>query len=161
MNELVISGVPYVNNESLREIISFICGVIKFAGGSDSMETFFRLPTHNIRRRSSPSIIIKFWGVDAKSDYFKKYFSVKKFCASMIGFAAPSRICINENLTKRNFDILCKARELKKDGKIARFATQRGRVVVKLQGSERSHTIDSLEHLSTLVQQLATGPMDN
>lgn len=64
-----------------------------------------------------------------------------------------SRIYVNENLTKRNFEIFCKASDLKKDGKIVRFNTQRGRVVVKLNGSEKPYTVDSLNQLSSLVIQ--------
>lgn len=89
-------------------------------------------------------------------DFFKCYFNAKKLCTTMMGYSAPSRIYVNENLTKRNFEIFCSARDLKKDGKIVRFSTQRGRVVIKLQDSERSYTIDSLEQLSTLVNRPAT-----
>lgn len=156
INELVLSGVPFVNNENLVEIMTTICRVIKFSGGVDSIESCFRLPVRNNRRRSSPSIIIKFWGADAKNDFFKQYFATKKLCTSMIGFAAPSRVYVNENLTKRNFEIFCASRDLKKDGRIARFNTQRGRVVVQLQGSDKSYIVDSLDQLSKLVNQPAT-----
>lgn len=74
----------------------------------------------------------------------------------MIGFAVASRIYVNENLTKMNFDIFRKVRELKKDGKIAHFNTQRGRVVVKLQDSERTQVIESLDHLGSLLVSHAT-----
>lgn len=162
MNELVISGVPTTDNEKLMEIIASICRVIQFHGGSEAIETCFRLPIHNNRRRSSPSIIVKFWGADGKNDFFKRYFATKKLCTSMIGYSAPSRIYVNENLTKKNFDIFCKARDLKKEGKIIRFNTQRGRVTVKLQGSEKSHTVDSMDKLSLLVSQHATAtPMNH
>ena len=70
----------------------------------------------------------------------------------MLGFAVTTRIYVNENLTKRNFAIFCKARELKLDGKISRFSTQRGRVVVKLHGSDHMHVVESLNHLSSLTQ---------
>lgn len=154
-NELVISGVPFVVNERIMDIISEISKAINFAGGSDSIENCFRLPVSNKRRRSSSSIIVKFWGSNAKNDFFKQYIGTKKLCASMIGFAAPARIYVNENLTKRNFEIFCKCRDLKKDGKIARFNTQRGRVVVRMVGSENTFTISSLEQLLTLVSQHA------
>lgn len=162
MNELIVSGVPLVDNENLSNIMTSISKVINFSGGVDAIESCFRLPSHNNRRRLSPSIIVKFWGGEAKSDFFKQYFVTKKLCSTMLGFSAPSRIYVNENLTKRNFEIFCKARDLKKDGKIVRFNTQRGRVVVKLQGSEKSYFVDSLDQLSSLVINPATAiSMDN
>lgn len=162
MNELVISGVPYLDNEKVIDIVSSICGVIKFAGGRDVFESCFRLPIRNIRRRSTPSIIVKFWAVEAKTDFFRCYFNANKLCTSMVGYSSASRIYINENLTKRNFEIFCSARDLKKEGKIVRYSTQRGRVVVKIQGSERSFTIDTLDQLSSLVNRTAAASnMDN
>lgn len=88
---------------------------------------------------------------EAKSDFIKCYFNTKKLCTTILGYSAASRIYVNENLTKRNFEIFCKARGLKKEGKFTRFSTQRGRVVVKLHGSERSYTIESMDQLSSLV----------
>lgn len=161
MNELVISGVPMVKDENLYEIIGSICKAINYCGGLDSIESGFCLPVHNNRRRLSPSIIVKFWGSDAKNEFFKRYFATKKLCTTSIGFSAPSRIYVNENLTKRNFGIFCMARDMKKDGKIAHFTTQRGRIAIKLLGSERSHTIDSLNHLSLIVNQAATASSMN
>lgn len=155
MNELVVSGVPFVENENVLETLSSLCRVINYSGGTNAIETCFRLPANRNQRRSSSSIIIKFWGADAKNDFFKQYFTVQRLCASMLGFGAPSRIYINENLTKRNFEIFRKARELKKEGKILRFNTQRGRVVIKLLGSEQMHTIGSLDQLGSLLTQSA------
>lgn len=158
MNELVISGLPYSDNERVIDIVSSIFEAVKFPG-RDAIESCFRLPSHNNRRRAAPSVIVKFWGTEAKMDFFKRYFDTKKLCTTMIGFTAPSRIYVKENLTKRNFEIFCKARDLKKDGKIVRFSTQRVRVVVKLQGSEKSFTIDTLDQLSSLVEKAAAAPI--
>lgn len=160
MNELVISGVPYIENEKIIDIVTSISAAIKFPCGQNVIESCFRLPVHNNSRRSSPSIIVRFWGAEAKMDFFKSYFNVAKLCTTMIGYSAASRIYINENLTKRNFEIFCKARDFKKDGKVIRFSTQRGRVVVKLHGSERSYAIETMEQLSSLVDSSATAPND-
>lgn len=66
---------------------------------------------------------------------------------------------MNENLTKRNFEIFCKCRDLKKDGKIERFNTQRGRVVVRMVGSDNTFTISSMEQLLALISQHAAVQM--
>lgn len=161
MNEVVISGVPYVENEKVIDIVTLISRTIKFSGGQDAIESCFRLPAYNNRRRSSPSIIVRFWGADAKVDFIKCYFSSSKLCTTMLGHSAPSRIYVNENLTKRNFEIFCQARDLKKNGKIVRFSTQRGRVVVKLLGSERSYTVDTVDQLSSLANRSAAQSNEN
>lgn len=161
MNELVISGVPYVADERIIDIVSNICKAIKFTGGIDSIETCFRLPTASNRRRTSSSIIVKFWGADAKNQFFKQYFVAKKLCTTMIGFTAKSRIYVNENLTKRNFEIFCKCRDLKRDGKIARFNTQRGRVVVRINGTGDANIINSLEQLRALITRPAAAEMES
>lgn len=154
MNELVISGVPMVENENLVELMDVICKTIKFSGGGTSIESCFRLPSRtSSRKRTSPSIMVKFWGADAKTDFYKQYFVSKRLCTSMIGFATESRIYVNENLTKRNFEIFRMARDMKNQGKISRYNTQRGRVVIQLLGSEQSHAIESASHLSSLIQQ--------
>lgn len=158
-NELVISGVPFVVNERIMDIVSSISKAINFSGGPNSIENCFRLPVSNTRRRSPSSIIVKFWGANAKNDFIKQYFAIKKLCTSMIGFAVPARIYVNENLTKRNFEIFCKCRDLKKDGKIARFNTQRGRVVVRMAGSDNTFTISSMEQILELVNQHAAVQM--
>lgn len=161
MNESVVSGVPYDKNEKIYDILSAICGIIKFSGGVSSIETSFRLPSNNKRRRSTPSIVVKFWGADAKAEFFKQYFAAERLCASMIGYTTASRIYVNENLTKRNFEIFKAARNLKKDGKISRFSTQRGRVFIKFPMSEVIYTVESLDHLHILCQQNATADNTN
>lgn len=161
MNELVISGVPYMESETVIDIVASISRTIKFSAGQDAIESCFRLPVHNNRRRSSPSIIVRFWGADAKLDFFKCYFNSSKLCTTMLGYSAASRIYVNENLTKRNFEIFCKARDLKKDGKIVRFSTLRGRVVVKIHGCERSYTVDSVAQLSSLANRPAAQSDEN
>lgn len=71
----------------------------------------------------------------------------------MIGFSAPSRIFINENLTKKNFEIFCLARDLKKDGKINYYSTQRGRVSVKLTADAKQIVIGDIYKLKALVDR--------
>lgn len=161
MNELVVSGVPFTKEEKPLEILSEICRAIKYTGGTDSIETCFRLLANNSRNRSSPSIIVKFWGADAKNSFFNNYIATRTLCTSMLGFTAKSRVYVNENLTKSNFEIFRHARDLKKDGKVTRFTTQRGRVVVRVPNSDSPHIIESLDQLGTLVNINALEPMDS
>lgn len=108
-NELVLSGVPKVDNENLSNIYQDVCKAIDFKG-SNCVQQCFRLPqrndsTVNSNRRRTPSIILKFWNGEAKADFFKHYIRKKNLCVTNIGFSAPARIYVNENLTKKNFEI--------------------------------------------------------
>lgn len=158
MNELVISGVPVVDNENLNDILMRISQSIKFPGGTDSMQSFFRLPVSNKKpirtnRLQTPSIIIRFWGTQAKSDFFNLYLNKKNLCVTTLGFSAPSRIYVNENLTKKNFEIFCLARQMKLNGRIFRFNTFNGRVFIKLLAESKLIGVESKEQLNSLVSQ--------
>lgn len=91
-NELVISGVPFVENENLEDILNDICKAIKFSGDANSIETYFRLPLGNVikatanNRRRTPSIIIRFWGADAKIEFFKRYLNTKNLSTNMMAY---------------------------------------------------------------------------
>lgn len=163
-NELVISGVPFVENENLEDILNDICKAIKFSGDANSIETYFRLPLGNVikatanNRRRTPSIIIRFWGADAKIEFFKRYLNTKNLSTNMIsGLSASARIYVNENLTRKNFGIFRLARQLKSDGKIFRFNSHNGRIFVKVQADSRLIGIDSQDHLNSLISSNAVG----
>lgn len=155
MNELVISGIPLVEKEDLAVLMTEICKAIKFSSNSECIQSQFRLPLGNnvnkSNRRRIPSIIVRFWSADAKRDFFKHYINSKTLCTSMIGFSVRSRIYVNENLTKKNFEIFRIARQGKADGKLYQFNTYNGRVFVKVLAVNRLIGVDSIEHLDSLM----------
>lgn len=137
-----------------------ISKAIKFTGDANCIQSCFRLPVYNktpsqSKRQRNPSIIVKFWGPSAKQDFFKQYMNTKNLCLTMLGFTTPSRIYVNENLTKKNFNIFCAARQLKDDGKIFRYNTFNGRVFIKLSLDSKQIGVDNKEHLNTLVNSTA------
>lgn len=79
--------------------------------------------------------------------YLKHYISKKNLCVTNIGFSAPARIYVNENLTKKNFEIFRLARQLKVDGKIFQYNTFSGRVFIKLAADSQNIGIDSKNQL--------------
>lgn len=159
-NELVISGIPLMDNENLDAVCNDICKAIEF-NGSNSIESCFRLHvTRQATRNSSnrpnlPSILIKFWSSGAKSDFFNAYMMKRNLCVTNIGFNTPSRIYINENLTKRNFEIFRLARKMKLERKIFQFHTHNGRISVKLDPESRNIGIDSMDQLYSLIEKSA------
>lgn len=160
-NELVISGIPQIDNENLDVICNDICKAIDF-NGSNSIESCFRLhgtrssaPRNSSNRPNFPSILIKFWSSGAKNDFFNAYMSKRNLCVTNIGFTTPSRIYINENLTKRNFEIFRLARKMKSERKIFQYHTYNGRISVKLNAESRQIGIDSKDQLYSLIENSA------
>lgn len=157
-NELVISGVPRTENENVSKICDSICEAIGY-NGSNIIQTCFRVPFKSNNRPSSnnsncqrtPSIIIKFCSTDAKIAFFKSYIAKKNLCVTNIGFSTPGRIYINENFTKKNFDIYRLAKQMKADGKIFQYHTFSGRISVILNENSRQIGIGSKEQLNSLI----------
>lgn len=97
-NELIISGVPRIENENIIKICDSICGAIGF-NGNNNIDSCFRMPlksnnssSNNSNRQFSPSIIIKFWSSDAKTEFFKSYISKKNLCYQYRTFYAWTNI---------------------------------------------------------------------
>lgn len=160
-NELIISGVPRLDNENIDAVCNSICEAIGFTG-NNTIQTCFRVPlkskvatSNKPNRPFSPSIIIKFWSTDAKISFFKSYMDKKSLCVTDIGFSTPARVYINENFTKKNFEIFRMARKLKVDGKIFQYHTSVGRVSVKLNADSRQIGIDSSEQLNSIIEDFA------
>lgn len=161
-NELIISGVPHTEQESLDAICNDIYKAIGF-NGPNSVETYFRLygkknvaeTNQNTNRQGFPPILIKFWSSCAKNEFFQLYMDKGNLCVTDIGFTTPSRIYVNENLTRKNFEICRLARKLKMDRKIFQYHTYNGRISVKLNADSKKVAIDSEEHLYSLIEDAA------
>lgn len=144
-----------------------ICKAIEF-NGINCLQSCFRLPTRNYESSSAkskrhliPSIILKFWSSDGKAGFFKQYITKKNLCTTSIGFSAPGRIYINENLTKKNFEIHRMARRLKAESKVFQYNTFSGRVFIKLSSDSNQIGIDSKEHLNSLISSVAAQQQQN
>lgn len=69
--------------------------------------------------------------------------------------SASPYIYINENFTKKNFEIFRLARNLKSDGKVFQYHTANGRVFVKLNPDSQPIGITRKEHLNLLIENPA------
>lgn len=159
-NELVIRGIPRKENENVNKICDMICESIGF-NGKNTIQECFRVTSkwNNINDSStkafSPSIIIKFWSSSAKMGFFKLYIDKKSLCTTNIGFESPARIYVNENYTKKNFEIYRLACQLKAEGRIFQFHSFKGRISVKLNQEARPIGVDSREQLHDLIEDHA------
>lgn len=163
LDELVVSGVPKLDNENLENISQDICKAIGY-DGNNNIKSQFRLPVRNKRSNSdnskqnnNQSVMLKFWSLDAKADFFKKYIAKKSLSITDIGFAGStaSRIYINENLTTKNFQLLREVRQLKAQKKLFQYNTFSGKIFVKFAPEARLIGIDSLDQLSSFIMENA------
>lgn len=134
LTRLVISGIPYVPNEDLKNICENIANAIgcspSFSGvyrspSTKKESTIDDMPSTSKGIRTS-SIIIKFATIDERYEFLHHYFKFKLLNLTHIGFKTPSRIFINDLLTKKNSEILHQIRKIKKSGIISRYHISRG-----------------------------------
>lgn len=146
--EVVITGVPYEQNENVAKIINHICQAVNF-NMDNSLENIFRIPS---RATSNTPIIIKFWSKDLKYMFMSGYFKLKNLNLTHAGFnTAPRRIFINESLTPGNREIFALAQRLKKEKKIHQVRTRGGLVYVSVNDQSGPLCIINKSRLESLV----------
>lgn len=118
MNVLIMSGVPIVDDENLKNIIVSVSNAIKYdCDPLSSIVVAYRLSSRKIntatssqdsrkRQQSSASpIFVRFVDFDSKMHFLSCYLK-SGLNISQIGFSATSRIYINKKLTPKNYEIL-------------------------------------------------------
>lgn len=114
LRDVVINGIPFIEGEDVYAYFSKICETIAF---SPNLHSILRLPRKDSTIRSplvtgstafasssssknNPPIIIKFINSDFSRNFIGYYLKFKTLNLTSIGFSSPSRIFVNENLTK-------------------------------------------------------------
>lgn len=128
-SDMLISGVPTVNDFDARELFTKICSAIGFVE-LNSARNVFR--PHNLQNgaKKSSSIIVRFSSTRLKSMFFARYKSFKTLKLSDIGIDLETRIYCNDLLTKNNSAIFRTARQLQRSKNILKTFTKRGRIFV-------------------------------
>lgn len=137
--DLIISGIPYSVDENLLATVSNISVVINYQEEDTIISAIrFKSPRQEINVNDNNTtkvapIILKFSTIFSRRTFHAKYFAFCKTDALKlmhIGFDSSNRIFVNENLSKTNLDLLKKAKQLKKKGKIAGAYSYDGKVCV-------------------------------
>lgn len=138
LNRLVITGIPNMPEENLKDI----CGIISLSIGCSLVpNSAYRLKENpdqiqaadssiKARKLRSSAIVIKFNSNEERFVFFQYYLKFKVLNLTHIGFKTPARIYINELLTPHNSKILRAVRELKNNGKIKGYYSSRGIVYI-------------------------------
>lgn len=164
-NELIITGVPYVANENVSDIIADICEAINCNINSGDLISVYRIPmAKNKSSRangrwaaelSSPIVLkmVSDWG---KNELLSTYFKKKNLNTSDIGFRSAARIYINESLTKYNRSIFKAASEAKKSKSIFKCFTRNGLVHIQISEGGKIIRVASPDHLNSILNQTAS-----
>ena len=123
---LTIDGIKETTNENVRQVaIGFIRNKLEIDLKEYEICEVYRVG--RFRNSSSRRIIIKFWNSEIKNAIFKKRLSLRTNADPLM-----KNIFINEDLTRKNQEILFESRKLKKAKKIANTWTRDGSVFIKV-----------------------------
>ena len=123
---LTIDGIEETTNENVRQVaIGFIRNKLEIDLKEYEICEVYRVG--RVRNSSSRRIIIKFWNSEIKNVIFKKRLSLRTNADPLM-----KNVFINEDLTRKNQEILFESRKLKKAKKIANTWTRDGSVFIKV-----------------------------
>lgn len=102
-NELIITGIPYKDNENLTKIFASIASIMGYTTKPSSMDylvpdvDIFRIPGQDPKKRR---IVVKFGSEVVKERFLHRSFkAAKKLILSAVGLKSNDRFYIQQNLT--------------------------------------------------------------
>jgi hypothetical protein len=146
-NDLIIKGIPALNNENTLIIYHKIAAAIGLSTETAPFVQIHRMGKKKPGNKMDPPILVKFMNSYDKMRFFDKYFEHKNLKLVDVGIAADQRIYINENLTPLNQKIYAEAMRIKKENKIASVSTYHGVVNVKKEQRDKYVPIRDLTEL--------------
>lgn len=141
---LLLNGVPIIENENLNELFEQLCTQIGFTPKEFTLLSIFRVKN----KSKQPTIVMKFISQNARNEFYQRYWKTKNLSLIDLGFETDSRVYVQESLTKANHEIFKQAMSLKRDKKLSSVYTYNGLVYVKSQPESTGVLIDSISHLS-------------
>lgn len=144
---MILSGVPYVANEDVGQIVQRIAIALGFSEQNTPLMFSKRLAKIPIANGATPPIVIQFAFKLARDDFYRRYFTVRNLSLIHIGFNVDKRIFLNENLTDQTRRIKGKAINLRRTGKLYAVFTKDGCVFIKPTPEDAAILIRSLDEL--------------
>lgn len=170
LSDVIINGIPVLEKENAFSYFRSICDVISFQCGVSAVSSVFRLPTRstatnapassaghvNVHKTSGPPIVVKFLNSDLSRQFISCYLKFKHLNLTHIGYSTPTRIFINENLTKSNRELFRYCLQLKHRHKsyLLQLFTRHGIVYVKLAGSDKPVIVLSKKEIDNIITKL-------
>lgn len=149
-NDLLISGVPFVQGEELIEYFGKCCQALDLTV----------VPVVDIRRLHKSTmvpgksylILLQFAITNQRNDFYFKYLGSRSLTLDLLGFKSKDRFFVNENLTVAARAIKSKALFAKKDGKLHSVITRDGVVCVKKNPESESRRVETMDQLLEILQ---------
>ncbi|XP_062537979.1 uncharacterized protein LOC134206291 [Armigeres subalbatus] len=146
-NDLIISGVPYTENEDLLHYFRCWCKIMGYAENSVPLVDIRRLTRSPPKVGNSYFILLQFAITNQRNDFFLSYLRNHSLNLNQIGFQTSKRVYVNENLTPTTRKIKSMAIEMRKAGKLVRVSSRDGQIIVKVKEGERDVIIKTEEDL--------------
>lgn len=148
-SELIVSGIPYVNEENLKNTFLSIATTLGYTiAPSVDLKRMARAP---IKPGESPSIVCQFALRSERDSFYRRYLGQRNLSLSHLGFQSNNRIYVNENLTQLARGVRIEATKLKRLGKIHQVFTRDGVVHIRTSSTSAAiacHSVMALEKLN-------------
>lgn len=147
LNELILSGIPFLENENLAEMFQAVAAYLGYGPQHLPLVDLKRLAKPPIVIGTSPPIMCQFALRNSRDEFLRRYLTSRNLTLRNVGFEVDSRIFINENLTPMAREIRAAALKLRKAGRLQQVYTRDGVVFVRRQGSSKPEAIESKDQL--------------
>lgn len=139
--EIMISGIPYSNNENVLDLFGKISMHIGYKYeiiySVDKIRRLAARATNSKNSVSCPFIVVCFSTLLLKNEFMKLYFAAKNLNISILGFSNSNRIYINHSLAKSTLELFLMAKKLKKSGVINSFFVRSAFVYILRNGENK------------------------
>lgn len=146
-NDLLISGIPYVNNENLQQLFRNLSTSLAYNVSDMPLVDLKRLKRMPIATGSSPPIACQFAFKNARDEYYARYLRTRNLTLRNVGFDSDQRVYLNENLTQQARTIRSEAIKLKKKGILEKVFTRNGIVYIQRVNGPEAEPINDVNGL--------------
>lgn len=151
-HELIVSGIPFTNDEDLLIIFQNIATTLAYTASTMPMVHVKRLSKLPISVGSTPPLLIQFALRNIRDEFYGRYLRERSLTLRHIGFSNDNRVYMNENLSQADREIRSQAVKLKRQGRIHQVYTRNGTVYVRIKRTQDdAEPLHSLEQLFSYV----------
>lgn len=151
INDLVISGIPFVDGENLLSYFHAWCRSFGYDERNFPLVDIRRLSKGTMSAGNVYMVLLQFAITVQRNDFYSRYLRSRSLSLSGIGFSVNKRIFINENLGPALRALRSKALQLKKEGKLSSVYTRAGTLFVKRSREEKEIAVSSTSDFSRTV----------
>ena len=147
-DELIISGIPYLQDEDLLKYFKAICKQLGLDERMSSMVDVKRLKVGSLNDGDNGLVLVQFALKNQRDNFYSTYLRKHNLQLSHLGFDSSHRVYVNENLTVPAQKLKAAAVRLKKAGKIFSVYTKLGVVYVRQSAGVEPIVIKSEDQLN-------------